>query len=605
MGYYEQNKKAMTERYSDIFERIEKEASGEYRVESIAARDGSCALVVEKEGKKYRLNSAYRPLTEAKKWVEQYELQNIGVNIFMFGFGNGIFVRELLHRAGRDANIYLWEPDATIFRVVMEEEDLRDVMVDERLHFYLGKKGLQELKEAMDYSVGWHNMPTQIRCSHICYHQMFEKEYHQFFDAMDYTNSMVRVKRDTNAHFAHGAVCNVIENLRYIRKSNFITEFIGKLPEDLPAIVVAAGPSLDKNIDLLVKAAGRALIIATDTAVRILEARGLPYDCVITIDPGKPAWYLTDYPGCRRKPLFCNSESGKDIMKFHEGRKIWASASTYIGNLYQSYGLPFPSDNTGGSVATAAALLAWQLNLNNIILIGQDLAYTGEHTHAGGYDDHILNEEVFIEMVDGVDGGQVKTRGDWVVFRDWFEELIRTNEELNLIDATEGGALIHGSCVMPFSEAIEKYCIREEFSFDSILDELPPTFDVLDFEPVKQEIHRMEKGFHNILYKSSEGKKAAEEFLSAGSRISAKKHDRLIKEIRKANNFIERQAGYELLDMYTFDLTLSELRNVNQITGNARTDEINSVKSALAIYDGFIKAVGDIENLLQESLQEV
>lgn len=609
MGYYESNKQALSERYlerhSEILERVEREVSEEYVVESITARDSNHALVVEKGGEKYRLNSAYRPLEEAKKWAGQYEFQNIGVNIFMFGFGNGIFVRELLHKAKMDANIYVWEPDASIFHVVMEEEDLEDILKDKRLHFYIGEKGLHEVKEVMDYTVSWNNVSSQIRCSHICYDKLYEKEYKLFFETIDSINSMVKVKRDTNAYFAHTVVSNVIENLRFVKKSNFITELIGRIPADIPAIIVAAGPSLDKNADLLLRAEGKALIIATDTAVRILEAKGLPYDCMVTIDPEKPTWYLNDYPGCKKVPLFCMAESEKDILKFHTGRKIWAAGSVYINNLYTLHDMPFPKYCGGGSVSTSAVEIASQLNLKNIILIGQDLAYTGDHTHAGGFDNHILNEEKFIEMVDGIDGGQVKTRGDWVMFRDFFEEYIKMNEEINLVDATEGGALIHGSKVMTFEAAIKEYCEGKTFSFKKLLEKLPATFDVVDFEPIKEDIHRMDKGFYNILSKSKEGIKIAEEFLEAGSKISTKKHDRLLKEIRKANNFIWKQAGYELLDMYISELAINELQNVNQITGDVRKDEITSIKGALAIYESFIRAVNDLHSHLKEALQEV
>lgn len=605
MSFREKNIKAMEERYSDILECIEKEISPEYKVTIVEAKDGNHALQVEKDEKLYRLNSAYRPLAEAKKWADQYQFQNIDVNIFMFGFGNGIFVRELLHRAHKDANIFLWEPDASIFHTVLEEENLADIFKDERLHFYIGKEGLLELKEALAYTVGWHNLSTQIRCSHICYNKIYGEAYNEFFDALDYAVSMVKVKRDTNAFFSHTAIVNVIENLQYIRKSNFVTEFIEEIPEDIPAIVVAAGPSLDKNIELLREAQGKAFIIATDTAVKILEARKVPYDCMVTIDPAKPAWYLSDYPGCREVPLFCNAESEKDIMKFHTGRKIWMAGSVYIDSLYTSFGLLFPQTDAGGSVATAGAMLAAQLRLKNIILIGQDLAYTGEHTHAGGYDNHVLNEEKFIEMVDGVDGEQVKTRGDWIVYRDWFEEFIEKNEQLEVIDATEGGALIHGSKVMSLREAIDTYCKDKSFSFSKLLDEHPPTFDVVEFSPVREQILAMEKGLSNMLYKSKEGKKKAEEFLSAGHKLSAKKHDRLLKEMRKANNFIEKQAGYELVDMYTFELATGELSGVNQLTGDAVVDEIDTVKNALSLYDGFIQAVEELLDPLKEALKKV
>ncbi len=609
MGYFDENKKVIKARYresyEEIFGRMEKEELSGYLVESIVARDGNHALIVEKDGEKFRLNSAYKPLAEAEKWADQYQFQNLDVNVFMFGFGNGIFVRELLHRTQPDARIYLWEPNVIIFRKMMEEEDLADILRDGRLHLYLGKDGLKEIKEAMEYSVSWHNMSSQIRCCHVCYDRLHEEDYFEFLKAIKHSDSMVQVKRDTNAYFAHRAVVNVIDNLRYIRKSNYVTELIGRIPEDIPAIVVAAGPSLEKNIDLLEKAKGRAFIIASDTAVRNLEPKGLPYDCVVTIDPGKITWYMMDYPGCREKPLFCNSESQREIMRYHTGRKIWASGSVYIDNLYEFLGLHFPDSSTGGSVATAAAQLAFHLNLKNIILIGQDLAYTGEHTHAGGYDNHVLNEEKYIEMVDGIDGGQVKTRGDWVVFRDWYEDFIKLHEEVNLVDTTEGGAMIHGSKIMTFEEAIDTYCGEKEFSFEKLLEQIPPTFDVLGFGPVNEVLQRMGKGFRNILERSREGKKAAEEYLAAGSGLSPKKHDRLLKTIRKANNYLQKQAGYELLEMYTSDLTMNVVHDVSQITGDAQTDERNSVEIALAIYDSYINGIEDLKDQMDQVLKEV
>ena len=57
--------------------------------------------------------------------------------------------------------------------------------------------------------------------------------------------------------------------------------------------------------------------------------------------------------------------------------------------------------------------------------------------------------------------------------------------------------------------------------------------------------------------------------------------------------------------MYTFDLTMNELHGVYQMTGDAQTDEMDTVKSALTIYDGFIDAVEDLGSLLQDALQEV
>ena len=605
MEIYEKNREVIKKWYPEILKEMDTEASEEYKVESIEARDGNPALLVEKDGKKYRLNSAYRPVKEAEKWAEQFALQNIEVHIFMFGFGNGIFIRELLNRMMKDANIYVWEPDVSIFNVIVKDTDVADIIDEERFHLYLGEKGLKELKEVMLRRVNWTNLPTQIRCSHIGYDKLYEKEYQLFREALYYVNQMSTVTRNTNAHFAHRSVVNTIQNLRYMRHSNYITELIGKIPEGIPAIIVAAGPSLDKNMALLRKAQGKSLIIATDTALRVLEKNGMPYDCIITVDPAKPASYFTSCPGCKEKPLFCVTQGEKGILKFHTGRKIWGSGALYLEWLYLLFGMYFPETDLGGSVATSATLTAFQLGIKDIILIGQDLAYGETHTHAGGVNSHIRNEGQYVQMVDGIDGREVKTRGDWIIYRDWYEEFIKKHGDLNLIDATEGGALIHGSTVMTFEEAIETYCEGKEFSFEQMLDALPATFENRDFTPFEEKIRQMERGFQNIARKSREGKKDAEDFLASERNMSPKKHDRILKSLKKANSYIGRQEGYDLLDMYSNGLTVNELKDVYQVTGEAETDEINVVKGILSLYDGLLEGVSNLEELLHTTLQEL
>lgn len=606
MECYEKNKAALKKKYPMFLEHLEKkDFKKPWEVRLLEARDGNHAVVVKKEEKTYRLNSSYRPLEEAKKWAGQFEFQNIGINIFMFGFGNGYFVREVLNQAAKDAGIFLLEPDTTVFSVILEQEPVADILEDERFHFYLGAEGFQRLKNEIGSVMNWVNISTQIECSHICYQELYQEEYEQFFEFVFRKKNTVGLKRDTNAWFAHTAVENILRNLKFIRHSNFITEFIGKIDADIPAIIVAAGPSLDKNIELLREAEGKALIIATDTAVRFLEKRGLPYDCIVTVDPKKPEKYLTGYPGCRSKVLFCETQSQPDILEFHTGRKIWNYNSFYVADLYAGFGLPFPEYTTGGSVATAGIILAWMLGLKQIILIGQDLAYDGERTHAGGHENHIRHEKSGIEYVEGVDGTQVKTRHDWQIYRKWIEDFISDHKDINIVDATEGGALIHGSEVLDFKEAIGKFCEGREFSFESFMENVPETFEVVDFKPFYDKIMKLRMGVPAVREKAEEAKKLAEEYLSAGRKLSAKRHDRIMKELKKANAFISRQEGYDLIETYTSELALGELKNINQVTGDAYADDRASVEIALEVYESFIQAVEILEPKVETVLQEL
>ena len=60
-----------------------------------------------------------------------------------------------------------------------------------------------------------------------------------------------------------------------------------------------------------------------------------------------------------------------------------------MSKLYNKYKKDFPNYNVGGSVATAAFNVCLLLKFNRIILIGQDLAYSGDVTHAGGVTNNV------------------------------------------------------------------------------------------------------------------------------------------------------------------------------------------------------------------------
>lgn len=597
--YLKENWEMLQARYPAIAERMADDfVEKNLEVESVSTREDASALVVTRQEETVRLNSAYRPLQEAVKWADQYAFQNIGINVLMFGLGNGIFVRELLKRLGNDSRLFLVEPEEEILSAVLETEDISDILEDTRLFLYVGGDYEKEFRGVAEVAISWDNLSTQIRCEHPGYKKLCTEEYNHFWDIVKRVNEVVFTKTNTNAHFGQIAVGNVLSNISFVRESNYISELIGKIPEELPVVVVAAGPSLDKNVEKLREMENHALIIATDTAIRILEKRGLPYDCIVTIDPQKPPEYMTDYPGCAKKPLFLYAEARKEIAQFHTGRKIWMPDSVYLDNVYRKTGFWWPEHNSGGSVATSAFWLAKMLGLKNIVLIGQDLAFQGEKTHAGGHVDHIRDEERGIQEVEGIDGGKVKSRFDWVYYLQWFEEQIQKYPELNVIDATEGGALIHGSKVMTLSEVIEQYC-DIEFSFADLLRELPPTFEVHDFAPVEKEFTSLGKGFGKILTKSQEGIKLADEFIERAYSLSAKRHDRLLKEIRKANNYMWHQPGYELVDTYSAGLSVGDLKDINCITGDPVQDEINTVKSAKALYEGFAEAAGDLQKQVQ------
>lgn len=413
------------------------------------------------------------------------------------------------------------------------------------------------------------------------------------------------VNRDTMVTLSHRIPLNIIKNLHFIKDSNYSTEFVNDIPEDVPVIIVSAGPSLDKNIDELKRAEGKAFILATDTAVKYLLAHDIAFDAMVSIDARKSVKHFKD-ERCEDIPLFCVPEARNEIMEKNKGRKIWFEGIYYVEDLYKKFNRTFPQYNTGGSVATAALMAGLSLGFKKIVLIGQDLAYGEGATHAGNVTKKILNEDKGTSMVEGIDGKPVRSRYDWIIYRDWFEKVIETKPEIEVIDATEGGALIHGSTVMTLAEVIDTYC-KKEFHMRKIIEEKPCTFTGKEYEEVRKTICHLEKDFNNIKQKASEGKRAAVELVmkTRGGNLSPDKEAKLLKTIQKANNFIEKQAAYPLFDAYISEDVTEAIQKINCVTDDADQNLIDTVEISRVVFEALLKAEEELEPVLKESLTKV
>jgi hypothetical protein len=127
---------------------------------------------------------------------------------------------------------------------------------------------------------------------------------------------------------------------------------------------------------------------------------------------------------------------------------------------------------TGGSVATDALFLLIMFGFKRIILTGLDLAFTNGAGHTKSFaiqKSQEVIERTSVFEVEGYDGGRIATDFGMKHYLDWFENMAKEYDgKVELIDATEGGARINGTVMMPLCEAINKYCC-DNVDFDSLI----------------------------------------------------------------------------------------------------------------------------------------
>ena len=610
MNFWENNINLIKRFRPGIYEQLEKIIDEKkYSFDGFSLLDtkkGTRTIEINKFGKKVRLNSLYDPQKEAERWAKQYNFDNIDVSVVMFGIANGVFADTMLNNLRDNSLVFLFEPDVSLFIYCLENFDMNRIIGDDRVTLYIEGINANELYFDLIQHIHWTMVPTQIACFYPGMDNIYYEKAKEFADTMQKFYSAENSVNYTASYLAKVCTSNVINNLHFIKESNYITELSGILTDDIPVIIVAAGPSLDKNIDDLKRAHGKAFIIATDTAVKFLIAHDVHYDAIITIDPRKSRNHLSD-KRCFKHPIFTLMDAKNEILEMNQGRKIWINGAGFMSALYSKYGLVFDDYISGGSVATAAFNVARTMGAKRIVLIGQDLAFSGDSTHAGGVAYHADDELNGIVYVEDIYGNQIKSRGDWGIYIEWFNSAI---EELSgivdVIDATEGGAKLKGSRIMKLSEVIDKYCISD-FYFQKILDDISPTFPMEAYEVVKADIYHMQKELVNIGKYAKDGMNAARDMIEIvkSGKVSPKKENRCIKTVKKANNFIARQLVYSIIDDYIAGDLGEKLKDINCLTEDENENIIKTYDMAKSSFEAVLKGVKEMTPMLEAALDKI
>lgn len=604
MGFLEQNikciKKSRPYLYEPIMKVLDENKYDLAKYEAVDTRDGDKAVQINEDGKTVRLNSLYSPKKEADRWVKQYKFDNIDVSVLMFGLANGAFANAIMDKMQDDAIMVIMEPDVSLFIFCLKNFDMTRVISSEKVELYIDQINDENFYFCLHKMINSIMIPNQIICFYPEMENLYYDKAKEFERAIKEKYSFDMLATYGMDEVYHKAIANTLENLKFIKNSNYITELIGKIPEDVPVIIVAAGPSLNKNIEDLKRAKGKAFILATDTAVKTLLKHDVYYDAIVSIDVKKRLRHLKD-ERCHTKPLFAGITSRNEFLQQSTGRKIWIITSGFMSKIYKKYNLWHPNWVQGGSVATDAFNIAKHLKAKRVIFVGQDLAFLGNQSHAGGAEIKFKKEGIYTE---DIYGGQVRTRKDWMSYLYWFKTMIaELHGEMDVIDATEGGAKIEGSRIMTLNEAIDSYCTGS-FDFKAILDGLEPTFDDEKYAIFKKDMEHMKTELFEMKKKAKEGKKTAESIINS---IKHKKRDiakekKAVKKIKKINEFFPKQLVYSLLDDL-IEMSIEGIMSVNSFSGDEKEDTIKSYELSKAAFESVIKAVDFTVPLLEEALE--
>lgn len=615
MTVYEKNLRTLANHYSEMDERLEKAKQciqSDLEVFEEDSYSGEKILRIKRNGKLCYLSGKRNMAEPARIWLETLGKLERNTPVLMMGVGNYSYLKELAEQTKNRITIVVYEPSLQIFLKFLEMVDLERWMEKHVIVFWVN--GLEDmdiksmgniLQEVMKYE-----MLSYLK--HIIlpnYDSLFVEEAVEFARLCRDIALKELSQFNTKNIFSSIMVKNLFSNAKYLCDGYKTTQLPEVIPSSIPGIVVAAGPSLNKNVQKLKKAKGKAFIVAVDTAIKPMFKAGIVPDMFAVIDAMKPL-ELVKLEEARDIPLLTTLNAAPEVLDYHRGKKFFFNEGyQFAERIFLRSGQKIGDVSSGGSVATNVFSFLYKIGINTVVLVGQDLAYTDNKSHADGTFQEVMEEQdtSHFMMVEGNYQDKVPTRGDFKLFIDWYNMYIEGCKKyrggtFRVINATEGGAKIRGTEIMPLEEAIAQVC-GEEIDIQSCLNRLSPMLDEKNREWAVEYLHSMPDYFGKLKENAKKIRNLYKKLdkICARRSIDRKEYLGILKKLGKEIENIESTSAYQLVGI-TMNNAQYILQNEQYLQKGSVQEEGKEIARKGLLY---MENVIEMSKLFQEYSEEV
>jgi hypothetical protein len=423
-----------------LYPRFRQEILDHYKASpELLIKEGSAGLPTALLHGRY-LHSRHNPEREADRLVGQVCGDIPGIGVFL-GFGLGYQI-EAFRKRFPDSVVILVEKDPALFLSALSSRNMGKIfsgpvsllldsppeeIVPLLEQFPEKHIHIVRLQAAIDNSPGYYEKVEEFARVGV---------------------SRRKVNTATLQRFGRRWIRNLALNIETMETAGDVGSW-AKVLAGIPAFIAAAGPSLDDTLPFLETIRRKAVIISSDTAARFLLKRGIQPDFIILVDP--QYWNTRHLDGLDLSGSILISEPATHPKVFHESyREIFLSASIFpLGTYLEPEGRQRHTLGAGGSVATTAWDFGRLLGARPLFLSGLDLGFPDGRTHFRGsyFEERIrsLNTRFkphehgifrylhsgFPFFYEDFDGNRVLTDKRLEVYRQWFEEQLRSGTSAN------------------------------------------------------------------------------------------------------------------------------------------------------------------------------
>lgn len=351
--------------------------------------------------------------------------------LFFYGFGNGMFYKTLCENKNHK-HIIVFEDELEILALALHLFDFSKELKNEKLIlFHTPNITTAQLTTLFMYE----HIQKSVKIFNLFIHSDFYLKFysHQIQELNKKLIENIRfivLAKGNDPYDSIIGIKHMLNNLPKLLNHGVFQNFLKARKQKVKnAIIVSTGPSLTKQLPLLKKYANKATIFCADSAYPILAKHNIKpdYVCMLERDDIVSKCFDNDFKEFDQGILFIISsvvhQEVIDFLEKNSRKYILVHRPLHFAvslNLKE-----FGYIGVGASVANMAYELAASLRHENIILIGQDLAYAKDGSshpkeHIFGNEGEKIRGEVYTLAYGGEK--QVRTQLTWNLFRQAFEK---------------------------------------------------------------------------------------------------------------------------------------------------------------------------------------
>ncbi len=297
-----------------------------------------------------QLASCYDPIAEAQLQIKQ--LPANCDNIHVYGIGMGDLAKQLLLQTQLQ-QLHIHILNIQLFALLICYSDQITWLDDNRINLHYCH----------------HEYPQQPYLSCIADLQLADPNNYKLTDLINMELNLEAINSQhqlTNKSHQQ----RLQQNSEHLKNDPDIKIFIEQSKPIKQAIVIAAGPSLEQQLDFIKQQRASSFIIAVDTAMKTLTAANIKPDIIVSIDDKISNQHLATEL-LNNTPLLYFPRVDSELISQWQGPKFNAYGnSQFFDHIHQQY--PKTRLFCNGSVIHPAVDIATRLSPKQIILIGTD-----------------------------------------------------------------------------------------------------------------------------------------------------------------------------------------------------------------------------------------